>query len=130
MSATVTIPARITVIDDAGTRHDLAAGTYPIHATTTTGDPVPAGERPHFLEVDLPACPGPGILRLRILAFQDHFTADTEAGTVRILIGTDPLEQLNQAFGAKPEGAPSFRAEHEGDDYLFGRRPVRKPADV
>ncbi len=33
------------------------------------------------------------------------------------------VEELNRAFGSKTGDRPTFRAEHEGDDYLFGRRP-------
>lgn len=39
-------------------------------------------------------------------------------------------EELAQAFGARPGGEPSFRAELEGDDYLFGRRPMARAVDV
>lgn len=35
----------------------------------------------------------------------------------------DVLEQLNRAFGSKSGGTPSFSAEAEGDDYLFGPLP-------
>lgn len=35
-------------------------------------------------------------------------------------------EALNVAFGAKPGGVPGFRAESEGDDYLFGLPPQRR----
>lgn len=40
------------------------------------------------------------------------------------------IDQLNQAFGAKPGGVPSFTAEREGDDYLFGQRPKKTNATI
>lgn len=88
MSATVTIPAGITVIVDDGSRHDLAPGTYPVHATTVTGQQVPTGARPHFLEVDLPTggTTGIGIILVRIPAYDDEFPVQTAGGTVRFAI--------------------------------------------
>lgn len=89
MSATVTIPEGITVIVDDNSRHDLTPGTYPVHATTATGSPVPAGDRPYFLEADIPTSSSPGIVLLRIHANEDHFTAVTDAGAVILPIGHD-----------------------------------------
>lgn len=37
----------------------------------------------------------------------------------------DNLEALNRAFGSRTGGSPWFKAEAEGDDYLFGPMPVR-----
>lgn len=42
----------------------------------------------------------------------------------------DLLERLNRAFGSKSGGAPSFTAEAEGDDFLFGPPPGSKYAGV
>lgn len=91
MSATVTIPAGITVIVDDGS-HDLAPGTYPVHATTVTGQQVPTGARPHFLEVDLPTggTTGIGIILVRIPAYDDRFPAQTTDGPVLFAIDGGP----------------------------------------
>ena len=88
MSATVTIPAGITVIVDDGSRHDLAPGTYPVHATNAAGHSVPAGERPRFLEIDLPTAgtTGDGIIVVRIPAYDDEFPVQTAGGIVRFAI--------------------------------------------
>lgn len=88
MSATVTIPAGITVIVDDGSRHDLVPGAYPVHATTASGQQVPAGDRPHFLEVDLPTAgtTGVGLILVRIPAYHDLFPVQTADGTVTFAI--------------------------------------------
>lgn len=82
MSATVTIPAGITVIVDDGGRHDLVPGTYPLHATNAAGHSVPCGERPRFLEIDLPTAgtTGVGIIVVRIPAYEDRFPVQTTGG--------------------------------------------------
>lgn len=87
VSATVTIPEGITVVVDDG-HHDLVAGTYPVHATTATGQQVPPGDRPHFLEVDLPTAgtTGIGVIVVRIPAYEDVFPVETTRGTVRFTI--------------------------------------------
>jgi hypothetical protein len=89
VSATVTIPAGITVILDDG-RHDLMPGTYPVHATTMWGQQVPVGDRPHFLEVDLPtaATSGIGVVLVRIPAYEDLFPVQTVGGLVRFAINS------------------------------------------
>ncbi len=91
MSATVTIPAGITVIVDDGSGHDLVPGTYPVHATTATGQQVPVGERPHFLELDLPTAEttGIGIILVRIPAYEDVFPVQTAGGTVEFAIDSE-----------------------------------------
>ncbi|KJQ55606.1 hypothetical protein [Microbacterium sp. SA39] len=91
MSATVTIPAGVTVIVDDGSRHDLVPGTYPVHATTATGQQVPAGDRPHFLELDLPTAgtTGVGIILVRIPAYEDLFPVQTAGGTVKFGIDSE-----------------------------------------
>lgn len=88
MSATVTIPEGITVIVDDDSRHDLVAGTYPVHATTATGEQVPAGDRPHCLEVDLPTSgtTGVGIILVRIPAYEDLFPVQTAGGLIHFAI--------------------------------------------
>lgn len=88
MSATVTVPEGIVVILDDDSRHDLDPGTYPVHATTATGQPVPAGDRPHFLEVDLPTAgtTGIGVILVRIPAYEDVFTVQAVGGPVRFAI--------------------------------------------
>lgn len=40
------------------------------------------------------------------------------------------VEELNRAFGSQTGDRPTFKAEHEGDEYLFGRRPVPKARAV
>ncbi|WP_223623968.1 hypothetical protein [Microbacterium sp. EST19A] len=89
MSATVTIPRGTTVIVD-GSHHDLVPGTCPVHATNAAGQPVPAGDRPHFLEVDLPtaATTGIGVILVRIPAYEDVFPVQTVGGTVRFAINS------------------------------------------
>lgn len=88
MSATVTVPEGITVILDDDSRHDLVPGTYPIHATTATGEQVPVGDRPYFLEIDLPTAgsTGVGIVLVRILAYEEVFPVQTAGGTVEFAI--------------------------------------------
>lgn len=88
MSATVTIPRGTTVIVDDGSRHDLVPGACPVHATDASGQPVPAGDRPHFLEIDLPTAgtTGVGIILVRIPAYEDEFPVQTTGGPVRFAI--------------------------------------------
>lgn len=88
MSATVTVPEGITVILDDDSRHDLVPGTYPVHATTATGEQVPVGDRPCFLEIDLPTAgtTGVGIILVRILAYEEVFPVQTAGGVVEFVI--------------------------------------------
>lgn len=88
MSATVTIPRGTTVIVDDGSHHDLIPGTCPVHATNASGQPVPAGDSPHFLEVDLPTAgtTGIGVILVRIPAYEDVFPVQTVSGTVEFTI--------------------------------------------
>lgn len=88
MTATVTIPTGTTVIVDDGSRHDLVPGICPVHATNTSGQPVSAGDRPHFLEIDLPTAgtTGVGVILVRIPAYEDVFPVQTVGGTVRLAI--------------------------------------------
>ncbi|MFF8817293.1 hypothetical protein ACF07D_04745 [Leucobacter sp. NPDC015123] len=39
------------------------------------------------------------------------------------------IEDLNRAFGSRTGGPPSFTAEGEGDEFLFGRPPVPMQVD-
>lgn len=90
MSATVTIPPGITaVIDDR--RHDLIPGAYPVHATTAMGEQVPAGDRPHFLEIDLPTAgtTGIGVVLVRIPAYEELFPVQTVSGAMQFAINSE-----------------------------------------
>lgn len=91
MSATVTIREGIAVILDDDSRHDLVPGTYPVHATAANGAAVPSGDRPHFLEIDLPTAgtTGVGIILVRIPAYEDEFPVQTTRGPMLFAIDTD-----------------------------------------
>lgn len=116
MCATITIPEGITAIKNdyipanQHSTHDLVAGTYPIHATTISGGPVPAGERPYYLVVRVPYSGGEhtyygqmprhtekrtldaGEMHLRIYAYQSEFYVTTAAGWERFEIGAPAVE--------------------------------------
>lgn len=98
MSAAVTIPEGITVILD-GTRHDLVPGTCPVHVTAAQGGQVPAGDRPHFLEIDLPTAgtTGIGVILVRIPAYEEVFEVQTTSGPLRLALTAAETESARPA---------------------------------